>query len=73
MPKTVPERIKDENETSIDVTWLRYHPSSVLSMLNKSKSYLNGSDKSTSGSDNNALLQHNKERIAAESEEEDDA
>ena len=30
MPKTVPERIKDKNETSIDVTQLRYHPTSQL-------------------------------------------
>ena len=38
MPKTVPERIKDKNKTSINVTWLRYHPSSAPSMLNNSES-----------------------------------
>ena len=43
MPKTANERIKDENETTIDVTQLRYHPTSVLSTLNESKSYLNRS------------------------------
>ena len=31
------------------------------------------SDESTSGSDNNVTLQHNKERIAAENGEEDGA
>ena len=31
------------------------------------------SDTSTSGLDNNVMLQHNKERIAAESKKEDDA
>ena len=43
MSRALPERIKDENETSINVTWLRYHPTSLLSMLNESKSYQNGS------------------------------
>ena len=38
MPKRVSAWIKDENETSINVTRLRYHPTSVLPMLNELQS-----------------------------------
>ena len=37
MLKTVPEWIKDQNEFNINATWLRYHPTSVPSMLNESQ------------------------------------
>ena len=66
----MPEWIKDENEFNVNTTWLRHHPSSAPSMLNESKSCLY--DTSLHISDNNIMLQHNKERIAVANDEDDD-
>ena len=62
MPKTVPERIKDKNKTSINVTLAKV-PSNLCAIHAKWVKIIPKwikSDESASGLDNNATLQHNK-------------